>query len=195
MAFYFAKDGFQKCVADARSLISVASVLPIKDQDTAIRGSLMLIVGAFDFFIHEVIRVEVSRRVASFPESVNLQVPFSVTARGEANMGAEIDLFVRKQNSFRSFVGSANIKECFSSISVNIWSELENFNGRDSKETRKKLDLIWRWRNRVAHEGDLVPSNSSFVYWGIYSGDVTDAADFLVDLAQDITDLIESLTP
>ncbi|GHE02632.1 hypothetical protein GCM10008024_22950 [Allgaiera indica] len=110
-------------------------------------------------------------------------------------MGAEIDLFVRKQNSFRSFVGSANIKECFSSISVNIWSELENFNGRDSKETRKKLDLIWRWRNRVAHEGDLVPSNSSFVYWGIYSGDVTDAADFLVDLAQDITDLIESLTP
>ncbi|SIN88463.1 HEPN domain-containing protein [Vannielia litorea] len=195
MAFHFAKDGFQKCVADATSLISEASALPVKDQNTAIRGSLMLIVGAFDFFIHEVIRVEVARRVASCPESVKLKVPFSVAARGEAHIGTEIDLFVRKTNSFRSFVGSENIKECFSSISLNIWSELEKFSGRDSKVTRKKLDLIWRWRNRVAHEGDLVPSNSSFVYWEIYAEDVLDAAGFLVDLAQDIVDVIESVTP
>ncbi|MFD2854151.1 HEPN domain-containing protein [Seohaeicola zhoushanensis] len=193
MIFGFAKDGFEKCIADARSLIISASILSINDQNTAIRGSLMLVVGAFDFFIHEVIRVETARRVASDPESVSLQVPLSVTARGQDRLGTEIDLLIRKQNSFRSFVGSANLKDCFSSISINIWPELEKTKGLDIKETRKRLDTIWRWRNRIAHEGDLVPSNSSFTYWSIYSEDAIEAADFLESLAKAITDVLENL--
>lgn len=193
MTFDFARDGFEKCVLDAKSLINAVSSLPVKDQNTAFRGSLMLIVGAFDFFIHEVLRVETSQRITRFPESVKLQVPLSVVARNEIRLSVEVDLMMRRQNSFRSFVGSSNIKECFSSISINIWSELETLKGIDVIEVRKKLDVIWQWRNRIAHEGDLVPSNSSFVYWEIYSDDVIDAADFLAQLSRDITDVLESL--
>lgn len=192
MTLEFAKDGFEKCVSDAMSLINVASSLPAKDRDTALRGSLMLLVGAFDFFIHEVIRVEIGRRIADLPESLKLQVPLNFAAHSRSHLMTETDLLIRKQNSFRSFVGSKNIKECFSSMSLDIWSDLEAAKGIDAKEVRKKLDVIWSWRNRIAHEGDLVPSNLTFAYWEIYSDDVIEASKFLVTLATDIADVVES---
>ncbi|MDE3240899.1 MAG: hypothetical protein KGN33_18230, partial [Paracoccaceae bacterium] len=96
-------------------------------------------------------------------------------------------------NSYKSFVGSSNIKECFSAISINIWAELETRKGCDVKLERKRLDEIWRWRNRIAHEGDLVPSNATFSYWAIHADDVLEASAFLTNLANNIADVLECI--
>ncbi|NBB98791.1 MAG: hypothetical protein GVY34_11640 [Alphaproteobacteria bacterium] len=193
MSLEFAKEGFGKCISDARNLVNISLNFQSDNQKTALRGSLMLVVSAFDFFIHEIIRVETKRRISENPGSVKFEVPFNITACGQDVLSIEVDLLIRKRNSIRSFVGSSKVKECFSTVSIDIWSELENHKEINVKEVRKRLDVIWAWRNRIAHEGDLVPSNSSFVYWEIYSSDVIDSADFLSGLAHDIVDVVEIL--
>lgn len=193
MRFSFAETAFTKCIDDALGLVSAVSSLPLEQRETALRGGVMLIVSAFDFFIHELVRIEISRKVSEKSTDLKLAIPYNLSLFQGDQLVREIDLHIRRSNSYKSFVGSSNIKECFGCLSVNIWHEVESRCGREVQGDKKILDEIWRWRNRIAHEGDMVPSNALFYYWPIYIEDVEDAAKFLKSLAHDVAKTLRDI--
>lgn len=195
MKFAYAEEGFLRCVQDAVNLVNASEGLTQTGKSTALRGSLLLIVSAFDFLVHEIVRIEILERARKDAGSLKISIPFALSVGEGDSLLINLDQHVRRKNSYKAFVSPAKIKECFSDVSIDIWVSLEEICDRDAKDDRKKLDEIWKWRNRLAHEGDLVPSNLTFVYWPVYSEDVVDAADFLSALSRDILKLMRSRSP
>lgn len=150
-------------------------------QGAALRGSLLLGVSAFDFLVHEIVRVECVRNIRA-KKPLDLMMPGSIMLLNESDAERAFDLFMRSKNSTKAFASSKNIKDAFSPVCKNIWNDLEVVTGLDKDLVCKEIDNIWRWRNRIAHEGDFIPSSLSFVNWPIWEIDVRDKVSYLSDV-------------
>ncbi|MFQ8432374.1 HEPN domain-containing protein [Amaricoccus sp. W119] len=195
MRFIFSEDAFQRCLNDASSLLKASAALPSGTQSAALRGALLLAVGAFDFLIHEIIRIEVVDRARSRNGNVRMEIPYScLTSDGSATLSNEIDLHLRKNNSYKSFVSSSKISDVFKIIDVRIWLTHQELTQKDPRQTKANLDRIWEWRNRIAHEGDFIPSSLNFSYWPVYEIDVHDSINFLRDLGLEFLFVVRNIS-
>ncbi|MCM2293651.1 HEPN domain-containing protein [Allorhizobium sp. BGMRC 0089] len=176
MIYNFCELAFHQAIRDASSVLSISD--ESIHRSPLLRGALLLGVGAFDFLMHELIRIVSIQHLAN-GKPLQLEVSLAEIQIDGIDIEKVVDQIIRRKNAYKSFVSSKNIKDAFKTVQIDIWTEMAKFGGIDSKITTKKLDDIWKWRNRIAHEGDLIPSNLVFKNWPIYSDDVSDAIDFL----------------
>jgi hypothetical protein len=189
--FSFCETGFEQCLAEAESIISVGSQSPAL-EGTLLRSALLLAVSAFDFLIHELARVECVHRVRN-RQIVNLDAPLSLALNEPVDLANGVDLLVRRKNSYKAFVSSVNIKEAFSPICDDFWRHFEKNCVTSKAAATKRIDEIWRWRNRIAHEGDFIPSGMTFQHWPIYTDDVLISISFLRDLGKQVILTVRNL--
>lgn len=181
MKFQFCEKAFSFRMDEARALCSLSEGLNETSSGTVLRGALLLSVSAFDFLVHEIVRVEITHRIQS-GISVDLEIPLT-SVRGEPNeLARQCDLIIRRNHSYKAFASSKGLKEAFRPLTSDIWGQIGRANTISLQDPKERLDVIWRWRNRIAHEGDFVPSTLAFESWPIFRSDVEDAIDFLSGL-------------
>lgn len=176
MRFSYCERAFLKCMNDAKSLSSEAK--STSTEAACLRGSILLGVSAFDFLIHEIVRLEILHRLNEGLSLSKLEIPANFVNLCEQDLERSVNLLVRERHSYKAFASSKNVKEACKPFNHDIWDEVQLHTFVDKKVTCKKLDQIWKWRNRIAHEGDFVPSNTTFNYWPIHSSDVDDSLFF-----------------
>lgn len=174
----FAAQAFQISIDEALTLAGDSSSSSAVSA-AALRGSLMLGVSAFDFLVHEIVRVSIVAKVENGERLEGVEVPISILSSASSRQAAELDLHIRKKNSYRSFVSTSNVKEALKPVIVDVWSKVSSGLGVDAQQTKNRVDKIWTWRNRIAHEADFVPSNDRFERWGIFREDVLQELQFL----------------
>jgi hypothetical protein len=140
----------------------------LNDQsDEILRASIVLIVSAFDTFIHDLIRLGMiecflgarikTKKFEKFDVGyINFErILKSASLSDQANF---FELDIREKHSKLSFQSSSSIEQAVGLIGLNsIWSSLSaadklNTVAKDIKDT---LDLIIRRRNSIAHEADF----------------------------------------
>jgi len=162
--------------------------------DTMLRGALLLAVSAFDFLMHEIVRIQVLKRIGVGSKVTGFEIPVELRNLPLKMLAEKMDLVVRQRNSFKSLVSSENIRKACLGFFADVWNDFDLKFKTSRLDARKRLDVIWRWRNRIAHEGDFVPSALLFDSWPIFKVDVLDALDFLVDLGLRLISLFEDAT-
>jgi len=187
MDFLFSKPALLMRIDECKEFCSV-QVGPV---DTMLRGALLLSVSAFDFLMHEIIRIQILKRIGAGFKVTGFEIPVKLRDLSSKMLVEKIDLIVRQRNSFMSLVSSENFRKACLGFTADVWNDFDLKFNTPQLETRKRLDVIWRWRNRIAHEGDFVPSALLFDSWPIFKVDVLDALDFLVDLGLRFISLFE----
>jgi predicted transcriptional regulator len=80
--------------------------------DDILRSSLVLAVSSFDLFVHDIFRLEVAYRLSTKREISSLRVPFNVLISSEQTRIDMIDMCIKKENSYKSFVAPDKLAEC-----------------------------------------------------------------------------------
>lgn len=86
---------------------------PALDCDDILRSSVVMAVSAFDLFMHELFRVEVLYRVDIGKNIIGFNIPFNYTLMEKEERAFHINIYIKKTNSFKSFVAPDKIAECF----------------------------------------------------------------------------------
>lgn len=135
-----------------------------KNFDSAIllRSQFVLIVSAFDTYVHTAI---IDRIVSDyFSEThdfdINIEIPLSLAFDMEScddlrQKKEKLFLFLRTTLSKDSFQSPTSIEYAFSIIGKKkIWTFLERDGGKKAKDIRNQLALFVKRRNKIAHESD-----------------------------------------
>jgi len=148
---------------------------PVLDTTDLLRASIVLSISAFDYLIHELFRIEVLRRHEERRPIARLEIPFNVHAADDESRGALLEKFIVERNSFRSFVDPVKYADAMGCFFQSPWDKVGAQLGKGSEELKARLKLIYRWRNRIAHEADINPSLAGIELWPILKSDVLDA--------------------
>jgi hypothetical protein len=152
------------------------------DCDDIIRSSLVLAVGSFDLYMHDIFRTEVMHRLVSRREVVGLKIPFNASLLTPAEQALLIEECIRNDNSFRSFVAPGKLAECLRPLVETPWDKISEELGESSATCKASLKRVVDLRNRIAHEADVNPAYGGIELWPIYSQDVVDSVAFLRSL-------------
>lgn len=190
--FYFCVSSFEQCIDEA---LAVTRRCDNADNlsPAILRGSLLLGVSAFDFLIHEIVRIELTTMVRNGSTLVGFEVPVSILIAPVERRVSDLELFIRKRDSYKAFVSPQNVKDVLRPAVSNIWQALAAETTFDESETKMRLKNIWKWRNRIAHEGDYRPSTTRCEKWPIYQSDVLEELEFLKSLGRGIANTLTSL--
>ncbi|MDE5798564.1 MAG: hypothetical protein K2H73_06040 [Treponemataceae bacterium] len=143
-----------------------------KNFDSAIllRSQFVLIVSAFDTYVHTAI---IDRIVSAyFSEThdfdINIEIPLALAFEMEScddliQKKGKLLLFLRKTLSKDSFQSPTSIEYAFSIIGKKkIWTFLERDGGKKAEDIRNQLALFVKRRNKIAHESDWNASTEEY---------------------------------
>lgn len=167
------------------------------DMSEILRAEYVLIVSAFDYYIHDRIRdgmlqifdglSPVNDKYNNFHISLNT-VTRIISETDPLNRNAILDLEIRKITSKDSYQSPASIEQALGLISIkSIWTKVSGSLLIPPEDIKKKLNLIVRRRNKIAHEADYDCITNSKTPIEII--DVEDTRNFIVSLVNTI-DLI-----
>ncbi|MCC6739466.1 MAG: hypothetical protein IT452_10510 [Planctomycetia bacterium] len=155
------------------------------DPSDVLRAELVFAVSAFDFFIHELVRLGVSqaflapsRRTAAFKSfKVELSsVEAALTSPGTLDW---LNQEVLKQHGWQSFQKPDKVAGALSLItSKSAWPSIAKSLGKPEDDVKTELRLIVDRRNKIAHEADVDPSYPG-ARWPITGPVVDRSLDFL----------------
>ena len=155
----------------------------------------MLAVSAFDYYIHEVVKINMieifkgnrcmTKSYKNFLISIDSVYQALNTPSSQAWLENEISL----RHSWKSFQHSDNVSDAIKLISdKNIWKEIAKKMTETPNDIKKKLNLIIDRRNKIAHEADIDPSYPG-LRWPINESMVEDTIAFI----ENITEIIHSI--
>jgi hypothetical protein len=192
-------DLFRISIARVRDLIAVhnslkAQASSVLDLSDILRAALVLAVSAFDYYIHEVVRIgmlEIHRGQRPEPPAFSrFQISLG-SARAGINAGQNIDSWledeIRQRHSYKSFQQPDAIADAVRLIcDKKLWEEVSMNMSRPAKDIKQKLILIVDRRNKIAHEADIDPTLSLGDRWPIDELLVNEAVDFLEQIVESI---------
>ena len=192
-------DLFRISIARVRDLIAVhnslkAQASSVLDLSDILRAALVLAVSAFDYYIHEVVRIgmlEIHRGQRPEPPAFSrFQISLG-SARAGINAGQNIDSWledeIRQRHSYKSFQQPDAIADAVRLIcDKKLWEEVSMNMSRPAKDIKQKLILIVDRRNKIAHEADIDPTLSLGDRWPIDELLVNEAVDFLEHIVESI---------
>jgi hypothetical protein len=163
----------------------------VVDASDLLRAQIVLIVSAFDYYIHEVTAlgmVEVwSGQRQPTSAFRNYRVPTgSVTSGVNGWFEAE----VRERHGFLSFQQPDKVADAIRLFwGGKLWQEVAVKMGMTEEVVKSQLTLIVTRRNKIAHEADLDPSYPS-TRWPISQRDVASAYAFIRALGESIHEVV-----
>lgn len=166
------------------------------DVSDILRASLVLAVSAFDYFVHELVRLgmlEIQRGVRNETDSF-LSFKVSISSVREAFLDLSrydwLNQAVREAHSFQTFQQPDKIARAIRLISnAKLWEEVSQRIGMTNKSVQAQLSAIVDRRNRIAHEADVDPLMPG-QRWSIDEGLVLGAIAFLEGVAGAIFDSV-----
>lgn len=170
----------------------ISSVAPAAlDCDDILRSALVLAVSSFDLYLHDAFRTEVVHRLTSRKDVPLLNIPFNAAFLDGADQISLVDEYIRKLNSFKSFVAPDKLSECLRYLFENPWEKIALKLQLDKSFCKSKLRRVIDLRNRIAHEADVNPNYGGIELWPIYKQDAEEAITFLKRLGVVISELID----
>ena len=171
-----------------------------------LRAEWVARVSAFDLYIHELViqrMLEIFQGLrVSPPAYLKFKVSLETTQRIQRSSSlsdqiAAFELDIRQQLDFVTYQDPEKVAEGIRLISsIELWNEVVLFLGAsqatkvdEAKAIKRKLSLIARRRNKIAHEGDMQPTNPR-TPWPIDRQAVSDMRGSLHDIAKAIHALV-----
>lgn len=158
---------YQKNVESLRTLEAVYSYLKDKatnlDVEEILRAEYVMIVSAFDCFIHDMVRFGIinifsgqrSRNKAYDKFSISME-HVKMLIDNPSNQETTLAIFLKQILSKDSFQSPSSIEYAMNLISIDkIWTNLKSLVGKEPTDIKRELALIIRRRNQIVHEADL----------------------------------------
>ena len=170
-----------------------------------LRAEMVLAVSALDCYVHDIVRIGMTRAFNASSGEPNAFLEFGVSfsfvksllaATSVADKTALVDQEVRRLHGFRTFQVADNISQALSLIGVkSIWDKVGLSLRMSSSDVRTRLNVIIDRRNRIAHEGDIDPAMGIGMKYPIDFTMVKQAVDFLESIVHAIhTTVITEVT-
>lgn len=186
------------------NLIISNRVVKKEEAEEILRAEIVLIVSAFDTFMHDLVREKI---INSFFEDNYEQIDFAkVDITGEClkkifeaktNNEKKIILTeeVRRLHSLNSYQSPKSVEYAIGILNIKkIWTKLaEKFQIKpkysvyNSENIKRELSLIIDRRNKIAHESDYNPTN--YEKFAIERVDVDIVIEFIVTLVNSINEI------
>lgn len=157
--------------------------------DELLRAELVLAVSAIDCYIHDVVRIGMTRCFSAVGGEPNAYLNFGVSLGLAKRIVAEasepvrlalVEEEIRRLHGFRTFQNAENISQALALIGVkSIWDKVGISLSISSSDVRTRLDIIVDRRNRIAHESDIDPIMGIGMKYPIDHPMVQQAVDFL----------------
>lgn len=194
---------FQGAVERAKQMVSLFDALEMLRRDErnhdALRAAWIQAVSSFDFFVHELVAVEATYRYVNAVPTRNLVMPVEVAViRDPVQRHSAYEAYVRKGNSYKSFVAPEKLAEVFSCFTTCPWEKIsvvyKEINGLEegAVQLKQSLKQIWDRRNKIAHEADINPAMSGTQLWPVYSDDALFTIDFVSRIGKCLPRVISS---
>lgn len=173
--------------------------LPAVDLSDILRAEYVLIVSAFDAYVHDIVRqgmLDIFKGIDSANDKYNsYMVPMSFYQQLSscATEAERIDLFeglLKKQMSKDSYQAPRSIDYALQLIDIHaVWTSLAPIMGyANGQDVNNQLALIVKRRNIIAHESDIMTLTGTEKN-DISRGDVETVIDFVTQLVRGIETL------
>lgn len=135
--------------------------------DELLRAEIVLAVSAVDCYIHDVVRIGMSRLffgAAQEPNAflngtISLGCAKRLSAAQPVDRPALVEEEIRRLHGFRTFQSADNISQALAVIGIQaIWDKVGRALALPAADMRRQVDIIVDRRNRIAHEGDIDPT-------------------------------------
>lgn len=192
---------FKSHIATLYTLESLYSYIsnsaPTMDASVLLRSEYVLIVSAFDHYVHQIVRRNIVNNFFSpSGTEIKLPIPFDIVQKivseSDNNVQREIlNVEVRKILSKDSYQSPKAVEYALSLIGIKkIWSSIADTMGDAPEHIRNTLALIALRRNKIAHEADINISTGELADIDIET--VHDCCEFLGKLVDSIDILVGS---
>lgn len=193
------KDIYEKNISSINSSIYIYKYLQSKaknlDATILLRSQFVLIVSAFDTYIHSVVINKIMDKYFSSSQQIDVQldIPLSLACEMK-NLDTEMQKsklynFLVRKLSKDSFQSPKSIEYAFSIIGINkIWSRLSDKMLMQSDDIKNVLAIIVNRRNKIAHESDW--NIITETYEDIELKDVLDCEKFINNMVDSIDDMV-----
>lgn len=141
--------------------------VPAIDLSEILRAEYVLLVSAFDYYIHDVVRegmLKIFEGTRSGNEcydkfSITLKALNLIISTNDQNIRKQLlDNEIRKINSKHSYQAPTNVERALALIEVkSIWRSVSLILRMPKDDIVKELGLIVNRRNKIAHEADIDP--------------------------------------
>lgn len=186
---------FSEQIGSLHSLSSIFQYLQdnagLMDADALLRAEYVLIVSAFDNYLHNIVRRKMRESFFASrpsPQGFSLSIEVCKLIRNEPTESAQqsiLDAALRQQLEKDSFQSPGNVEYALGLIKINhVWRNAGTIVGDTPEHIRNQLALIVKRRNQIAHESDMDPSTG--MLRNITLQTVTDCRNFLEKLVESI---------
>jgi len=165
-------DSFKKRIEDIKALHALHKYLCTSlpaiatSLDEILRAEIVLIISAFDCFIHDIVRRGImdifKANKDTNPKFDNLCIPISTVkqilqADNDSERNELLEICVKKILSKNSYQSPSSIESALQLISIKkIWASIKDGMNMSSEDITKKLGIIINRRNKIAHESDMI---------------------------------------
>ena len=168
--------------------------------DELLRAELVLAVSALDCYIHDLVRIGMTRAFTATSGEPGAFLNFGVSLGfvknllncvSEPDKLALVDHEIRRLHGFKTFQNADNISQSLSLIGVKgIWDKIGNVIGMPAADAKTRLNIIVDRRNRISHEGDIDPTMGIGVKYPIDFNMARTAIDFLDSIVRSIQGVV-----
>ena len=160
------KSFFEQNITSLHNLTSIYQYInrnaTLMDADHLLRAEYVLIVSAFDNYIHHIVRRKIRESFFDgLPVTSELCMPTNIfqTIHNETNPKVQQNIFdaaLRKTLEKDSYQSPRSIEYALNLIGINhIWTAVSSIMGVKPKHVKMQLSLIVKRRNQIAHEADI----------------------------------------
>lgn len=136
-----------------------------------LRTQIVMIVSAFDAFIHDITRIGLievydgirpqSTSCTKYPIGLTILSHINSTTDSTIKIGI-LDSHIRDNNSKDSYQAPKSVEYALSLINIaNLWTKLSPAMALPASDIKNKLSLIVDRRNKIAHESDYNPTTGA----------------------------------
>ena len=164
--------------------------------DEVLRAEIVLAVSALDCYVHDVVRIGMTRALALSSGEPNAYLNFGVSmqfvkrllrASSPRDRASLLDQEVRRLHGFKTFQNTESISQALSLLGIRgIWDSVGLVLGMPSRDVKTRLALIVDRRNKIVHEGDIDASLGIGSKYPIDLPAVHQAVSFLESLVKSI---------
>lgn len=189
---------FDQQITSVRSLTSIHQYLTENaasmDASLLLRSEYVLIVSAFDSYLHSVVRRKIRENFFNsqfLPKNFNLPITDYLSIHNESDTGIKQQLFdvaLRKCLEKDSYQSPQSVEYALNLINIkSIWKASTTAFGDTADNIKNRLALIIQRRNQIAHESDIDTTGS---VRSITQQTVDDCRDFFIRFVSVIDTLI-----
>lgn len=160
--------------------------------DEILRAEIVLAVSALDCYVHDVVRIGMTKTLALTSGEPNAYLNFGVSmqvvkrllrASSADDKAMLFDQEVRRLHGFKTFQTADSISQAFGLLGIaHLWDKIGDGLGILPSDVKVQLNLLVGRRNAIAHEGDIDPSSGIGTKYPIDLPTVQQSADFLDSL-------------